>query len=273
MNDQAAGLRTGSSKKRDTHGFPQLNAIAMTGGKGGVGKTSLAVNLSVLLAKMDLRPLLIDLDMGLANADVLLGINPLASLFEVVITGKPLDEAIVETHGIGFVPAASGRDELTRLSYQQFAGLLQQFARAAQKYDLLILDTAAGISREVTTFLRTAKVVTVVITPDPTSLTDAYALIKVLEQQQPGKDIRIIVNQVRSDDEAQLVFQKMKKVTQSYLQRDVTLLGHVPSDPLVVDAVRARSPYAMRRDCEPTRHLQTIATRLAGLNWQCTLGL
>ena len=268
MNDQAAGLRSSSAARRDANGFPQLNALAVTGGKGGVGKTSIAVNLGLLLAQMQLRPLLIDLDMGLANADVLLGVNPIASLFEVVITGQPLEQAIVTTHGMGFVPAASGRDELTRLSYQQFAGLLQQFARAANDYDLLLLDTAAGISREVTTFLRTAQVITVVITPDPTSLTDAYALIKVLEQQQPGKDVRIIVNNVHSEDEAQLVFQKMRKVTQSYLQRDVQLLGHIPADRSVVEAVRSRRPYVLCRDCEPTRHLQAVATRIAGMGWK-----
>ena len=152
---------------------------------------------------MGLHPLLVDCDLGLANADVLLGLNPTTTLYDVVIGGSPLGSAIIEDRrGFGFIPAASGREELTRLGNRQLAGLLKELHRAAGAHDLLVLDTAAGIHREVVTLLRASKVVLMVVTPDPTSITDAYALIKVLEQQDPGRDIRILVNQASSQEEA-----------------------------------------------------------------------
>ncbi|MFW5830184.1 MAG: rod-binding protein [Planctomycetota bacterium] len=169
--------------------------------------------------------------------------------------------------GLAFIPAASGRDELTRLSHGQFAKLLRQLVTAAQAHDLLILDTMAGISSEVTTFLRASAMVVVVLTPDPTSLTDAYALIKVLESQQPGKDIRVIVNQAGSDDEALRTYQRLQKVVRTYLQRELQLLGHLPRDRHVTEAVRARTPFAHQQDSPASQALRGIALRLKAFEW------
>jgi flagellar biosynthesis protein FlhG len=268
-SDQASGLRRiAGGKPTASAALPCLPALAITGGKGGVGKTAIASNLSVLLHKMGISPLLIDLDMGLANADVILGVNPQTSLFEVLVGGQPLRSALCTTpQGFDFVPAASGREELTRLSHRQFDRLLQDLAQLAQDYQLLIFDTMAGISAEVITFLRASRLVVTVLTPDPTSLTDAYALIKVLEGQQPGKDIRVIVNQAGSDNEALRTFARLQKVVRAYLKRDVQLLGHIPRDRQVTESVRSRSPFACHPQALASQALRGIALRLKGFEW------
>jgi flagellar biosynthesis protein FlhG len=213
--------------------------------------------------------LLVDCDLGLANADVLLGVNPTTTLFDVVFDQTPIGAAVINhPSGIGFIPAASGREELTALNPRQFRGILDELARVARGYDLLVLDTAAGIQREVTHLLRAATASLVVLTPDPTSLTDAYALIKVLEQQEAGRDLRILVNQVRDQQEALQVFAKIRKVAQTYLHRDLSFAGYMPRDRAVQDAVRKRRPFAKDADSPAAQALLAAATRLRGIDWK-----
>lgn len=252
----------------------QLPALAITGGKGGVGKTCVAVNLGVLLARMGLKPLLVDCDLGLANADVLLGVNPDTTLHDVVIGNAPIGSAIIAgPHKLAFLPAASGREELTRLSHQQLGRFIQELARAAAAYDVLLLDTAAGIHREVIQLLACSRVVLCVVTPDPTSITDAYALIKILESQAPGADIRILVNQATHQDEALRVFNRLRQVARSFLKRDLQFMGAMPRDRSVADAVRRRVPFAAQGDCPAASALKSVALRLKGERWKEGAGL
>ncbi len=265
MTDQAHNLRQ-QNRQRQQAVLPTLPALAITGGKGGVGKTSLSVNISILLAKLGIRPLLVDCDLGLANADVLLGINPTNTLFEVIMGGAPLDEAIIETnYKTGFIPAASGREELTHLSHQQFAHLIQQIHQAGSLYDLIMFDTMAGISQEVITFLRCSKLVLNVITPDPTSLTDAYALIKVLHAQDPNKDIQIIVNMAASASEGEAVFKKINTVTTTYLGKKLSYLGHIPRDIQVTESIRSRKPFVLQSSLPSTQALCALTMKLKHL--------
>ena len=274
MSDQARSLRAavaqraGTSRTRRAAEPPPLAAIAVTGGKGGVGKTSVAVNLALLLAKQSLRPLLVDFDLSLANADVMLGISAQTTLFDVVSGTSTLAEAVVQAPaGLAFLPAASGRDELTRLSPTQLGTLFLALAKAAAAYDLLVIDTAAGIGREVVAALRASRVVLVVVTPDPTSMTDAYALIKVLEAAQPGKDIRVLVNLASSQNEAMETYGRLRRVVERYLARDIALAGTLPRDRAVADAVRHRRPFALGPDCAPAQALRALAVRLKSEKW------
>ena len=262
--DQAQQLRQRRQEQQLSEALA-LPSIAITGGKGGVGKTCIAVNLSIAMQQLEKKSLLVDLDLGLANADILLGLNPHRTLFDVVLGNSSLDHCKTEHRsGLDFIPAASGREELTRLSHQDFILLMKALQEQSKHYDISFLDTAAGISREVTTFLRCSKMILVVITPDPTSMTDAYALIKILEQQEPGKDIAVIVNQVHNDEEGLLVHQKLNKVCKSYIKRDLRFLGHVPQDRCVVDAVRQRRPFIMNPDSRAGDAIRGIAVRLKG---------
>jgi flagellar biosynthesis protein FlhG len=263
---QAAGLRAATGLAAP---LPTLPAVAVTGGKGGVGKTCIAVNLACALAGLGQRPLLVDLDLGLANADVLLGVDPPRGLAEVILGGADPASVVTATpHGVHLLPAASGREDLTALSEDQHHRLFQAVARCAGGHDLVVLDTAAGIHRTVTTALRCARVVLLAITPDPTSLTDAYALLKVLESHEPGRDVRVVVNQAGNLAEAQATCQRLREVARRFLGRDLVFAGWIPRDRALTDAVRARRPVVAMRPTSPAAvALRQLAQRILAEDW------
>ncbi len=263
MPDQAAGLR-----QPTTTPPLRLPGFAVTGGKGGVGKTCIAVNLAILLAKSGLKPLLIDLDMGLANADIMLGVDPQQTLADVVLNGRPIESVITESPlGVGLVPAASGVEALANLGAQELQRLFFGLERLGRSRSPLILDTPAGIGREVIAAARAVSTVCVVLTPEPTALADAYALIKLLEQAQPGQDVRIVVNMARDQHDGLTAFAKMRAVAKKHLGRDVELLGIIPRDDMVAMAVRRRTPFATGLDGPALSALKGIAAKLRGINW------
>ena len=265
--DQAAGLRDAAQGASEV--IPALPAIAVTGGKGGVGKTCIAVILALTLLELGLRPLLVDLDLGLANADVMLGVAAGITLQDVISGGKPASAALQRLpSGLSFIPAASGREELTRLQARSLHRLLREVGKVAFGHDLIVFDTAAGIGREVSLPLQASRVVLVVVTPEPTSLTDAYALIKVLEQASPGKDIRVLVNQAADQEEGAATFARLRKVAQSYLRRDLRLAGCVPRDRAVGEAVRARKPFAGNANSSAAKALRALALGLKAETWR-----
>lgn len=262
MPDQASSLRQTPAPP-----LPRLPGFCVTGGKGGVGKTCVAVNLAVLLATSS-RPLLIDMDLGLANADLVLGVDPAASLAEVVLSGRPIEEVVAESAlGVGLVPAASGIDALANLGQQELHRLFLGLERLGRTRAPLILDTPAGIGREVISACRAARVVCVVLTPEPTALTDAYALIKVLEQAQPGGDVRVIVNMARDQQDGLSAFARLRAVCQKHLGRSLDLLGIIPRDEAVGLAVRRRKPLAGGSETPALVALKGIAAKLRGITW------
>jgi flagellar biosynthesis protein FlhG len=268
VNDQAHNLRKGTVVPEAVLP-PPLPAVAITGGKGGVGKTCIAVNLALMLARLGRKPLLVDCDLSLANADVMLGLNPTTTLYEVLTGAAPLAGAIVEgPNGMGFLPAASGREELTRLSQSQLDLLTRGLGLIGKGYDLLVIDTPAGIGREVMTLLRASRMVLVVVTPDPTSLADAYALIKVLETSDPGRDLRVVINQAANQDEAVQTFTRLRQVVATYLHRDLVLAGSLPRDRAVADAVRSRKPFALGPDGIAVQAIRALAMRMKAERWQ-----
>lgn len=262
MPDQAASLRQNPAPP-----LPRLPGFCVTGGKGGIGKTCIAVNLAILLAQQA-RPLLVDLDLGLANADLVLGVNPTADLAQVVLGGRAIEEVVAESPtGVGLVPAASGVDALANLGQQELHRLFLGLERLGRVRTPLVLDTPAGIGREVIAACRAVRVVCVVLTPEPTALADAYALVKVLEQAEPGRDVRVIVNMARDQQDGLSAFARVRAVCQKHLGRSLDLLGIIPRDDAVAMAVRRRKPLAGGVDTPALVALKGIAAKLRGVVW------
>jgi flagellar biosynthesis protein FlhG len=234
--DQAAGLRRMAQPR-------PVRVIAITSGKGGVGKTNVSVNLSVALSDTGKRVMLLDADLGLANVDVLLGLRPESNLSHVIDGKRTLEEVIVKgPSGIMVVPAASGVKRLAELSSIENAGLIRAFSELNHDIDTLIIDTAAGINESVTSFSRAAQEVVVVVCDEPASITDAYALIKVLSTDFGLHRFRVLANQVQSAQEGRDLFSKISRVTDRYLDVTLEFMGVVPHDDYLRKAVRKQRP-------------------------------
>ena len=216
-----------------------VQVIAVTGGKGGIGKTNVSVNLSLALAELGRRVVLLDADLGLANVDVLLGLKPKATLADVLEGKCDLRDVMIPgPGGIRVVPAASGAANMVNLSPQQHAGLIQSFSEVGDNIDVLIVDTAAGIGDSVVSFVRAAQEALVVVCDEPTSITDAYALIKLLNRDHGMTRFRILANMVNTPQEGRMVFAKLSKVTDRFLDVALQYVGAVPFDEAVRKSVQ-----------------------------------
>ncbi|WP_046061632.1 MinD/ParA family protein [Methylotuvimicrobium alcaliphilum] len=220
-----------------------VRVIAVTSGKGGVGKTNLSVNLGLALAEQGKRVALLDADMGLANVDVLLGMYPKFNLSHVLKGEKTLNEIIVTgPSGLQVIPASSGLQHMSDLSTVEQAAVIRAFSDIDQDLDVLIVDTAAGISSSVINFARACQEVIVVVCDEPTSLTDAYAFIKLLNRDYGLSRFHILTNMVQSAQQGQNLFQKLTKVTDRYLDVTLQFAGAVPYDEYLRKAVQQQSP-------------------------------
>ena len=234
--DQASGLR------EMLHPRP-VRAIAVTGGKGGVGKTNLSVNLGVAAAETGQKVMLLDADLGLANIDVMLGLHPEYDLSHVMRGERTLDEIVIEgPAGMKVVPGASGLQSLAELSPAEHTGLIRAFSELAADTELLIVDTAAGISDTVLSFSRAAHEIVVVVCDEPASITDAYAIIKLLNRDYGHQRFRVLANMVRSAQEGRDLYKKMYRVTERYLDVTLGFMGAVPFDESLRKAVKMQRP-------------------------------
>ncbi len=236
QRDQAAGLRRMISAE-------PVRAIAVTGGKGGVGKTNVSVNLAVALADLGKRVMVLDADLGLANIDVVLGLHPQYDLSHVLRGERQLEEVVIEgPSGIKVIPAASGIQRMAELSEAEHAGLIRAFSDLSTDIDILIVDTAAGISHTVVSFSRAVQEVVVVVCDEPASITDAYALIKLLNREYGIDRFRILANMTRSAQEGRDLYNKMCRVTDRYLDVMLSFMGSIPYDDYLRKAVRGQKP-------------------------------
>jgi flagellar biosynthesis protein FlhG len=220
---------------------PQV--ITVTSGKGGVGKTNVVANLAIALSRAGKRVLVLDADLGLGNIDVLMGLTPKYTLEHVLSGTRSLSEIMLEgPSGIRILPASSGLAQLTALSEPQHQILQGELEQVSHLIDILLIDTGAGISSNVTFFAAAAQSIVVVISPEPTSLTDAYALMKVLLRQYRERRFHVLVNLAKSPNEAARVFAKLEVAASRFLQISIEYLGAVPLDdylPLAVTQQRA----------------------------------
>ena len=220
-----------------------VRVIAVTSGKGGVGKTNISVNLAASLSLAGQRVMLMDADLGLANVDVLLGLEPHFDLQHVISGEKSLDEIIVQGPlGIHVVPASSGVEKMAELTSVEHASLIAAFSELKQPIDVLIVDTAAGIADGVVSFAKACQEVIVVVCDEPTSLTDAYALIKVLSMRHGIKQFQILANMVKDESQGLNLYEKLLNTTDRFLEVGLKYLGSVPFDEQLRQSVRAQKP-------------------------------
>ncbi|MBI3803018.1 MAG: MinD/ParA family protein [Nitrospirae bacterium] len=227
--DQAKTLRKWATPPSGARRQPRV--IAVTSGKGGVGKTNVVANLAVALSRLGQRVLILDADLGLGNIDVLFGIIPPYTLEHVLLGQKSISEIMVQgPGGIRILPTSSGTEEMTRLTEEQKLIFLSELDRLEEEVDIFLIDTAAGISSNVIYFNTVAQEILVVATPEPTSITDAYAIMKILSRRYDEKRFNLLVNMVRSDQEGKEIFKKLSIVADQFLGVAIDYVGAVPFD-------------------------------------------
>ncbi len=249
--DQAVGLRKKENGKMGpavSTAMPALlkpvRVMSVSSGKGGVGKSNVVINLSVAFDRLGLRTLIMDADLGLANIDVLLGLTPKYNMSHVLSGQKRLEEVLVDgPGGVKVMPASSGVQELTRLTDEQKLLFLEMLDELETDIDVLLIDTGAGISDTVLYFNLAAHERIIVVTPEPTSLTDAYALIKVLYSKHGERHFRILVNMAANESMGKSIFAKLSKVADHFLDGlSLDYLGTIPHDTSVTKSVMQQRP-------------------------------
>lgn len=231
---------------------PPLRVVAITSGKGGVGKTTIAANIAVALAAQQQNTLLLDADLSLANVDVLLGLQPRFNLAHVINGETDLDGAILRgPAGLRVIPASSGNVSMIDLPMKSQASIVQAFAGLADQPDILLVDTAAGLSDSVARFVQAAQEAVVVVCDEPSSITDAYALIKILSRHYGVTHFQIVTNQSTNLVEGRDLFNKIRRVADMYLDVVLRHLGDVPADVMLKQAVQEQRAvvHAYPRSC------------------------
>ncbi len=269
--DQASRLRR--LVEAEPGGGRRTHVVAVVSGKGGVGKTLIATNLAIALAAREHRVILFDMDMGTANADIVLGVEPSCSWGDVLTGRRTLDEVIIAAPGeIAFVPGCSGTARAANLSEFERHHLLAAMSRVEQSYDVMVLDCGAGISRNVVGVAASADSVLVVATPEPTAVTDAYATMKVFAQEretglaggEANASFGLVINQVSSRREAKETFERLAGVAARFLHLPVSDYGYVLRDDYAAVAVRQRVPVLLAYPrCPASSCLMALAGRLS----------
>lgn len=267
--DQAERLRN-IIKKQELPEMkkPVAKVITVTSGKGGVGKSSISVNLAIQLSRMGKRVVIFDADFGLANIEIMLGLHPKFNLADMMYRGKSLNDIIMYgPENVGFISGGSGIQELANLSRDQVITLIQKLNELDDYADVIIVDTGAGISDTVLEFVAASEEVLLVATPEPTSITDAYALLKTLNKKasyRPEKTVvKMIANQVHGNRDAKELFEKLGLVVSKFLDIEVEYLGSVPYDHNMQKAIMKQSPISILDPLSNTaRALNKIANQL-----------
>ena len=263
--DQAEQLR---KMMQQTNSKPKAKVITVTSGKGGVGKTNLSLNLAIHLSRLGKKVVVFDADFGLANIEVMLGVRPQYNLADMMFRGKELTDIITQgEEGIKFISGGSGIQELASMNREQVIFLTSRLLALDNYADIIIVDTGAGISDSVLEFVLASTEVLLVATPEPTSITDAYALLKALNRKaefsKEDTSIKMISNRVKNDAEGMSLYEKMSIVADKFLSIPITYVGSVPMDEQMSKAVMRQKPISvLYPDAPASKAIKKIAERI-----------
>lgn len=267
--DQASDLR--EMVRQNTAPSHNARVITVTSGKGGVGKSSVAVNLAIALARLGKRVVVLDADFGLANIEVMLGVRPKFNLADLMFRAKSIKDIITTgPEGIGFISGGSGIQEMTNLTKEQVINLSARLGELDELADIVIIDTGAGISSTVMEFVMASNEILLVATPEPTSITDAYALLKTLNKKtafvKENSKVQLVANRVKNTDEGLELYQKLNLVVERFLDINLTYLGSVPQDNSVVKSVMMQKPVSVAfPDSTSCKAINAMAGRIMGM--------
>lgn len=265
--DQAEKLRN-IVKEQETALKTKARILTVTSGKGGVGKSSVSVNLAVQFRRMGHKVFIFDADFGLANVEVMFGAIPKYNLSDVIFHGKQIEEIVVDgPMDIKFVSGGSGISELSNMTKDNVRFLASKLARLEDMADIIIVDTGAGISDAVMEFVKSGREVILVATPEPTSITDCYALLKALSKSEnfdrAYTKLFLVANKVENQADGDVVYNKLKVVADRFLRMDLDFLGYIPNDPYVMKAVMQQKPVSMvYENARAAQAFKRVAERL-----------
>lgn len=262
MLDQAQRLRQLAA---NTETLDKARIITVTSGKGGVGKSNFVVNLSIALSKMGKKVLIFDADVGMGNDDVLMGFLPKYNVFDVIFNGKKIEDVIVTgPNGVKLLPGGSGLAKIEELTNEQRERFINKL-EALSGLDYIIMDTGAGINRSVLGFVACSEELIILTTPEPTSLTDAYSLLKAINHFKIKKNAKVVINRAMDEKEAVLTYNKYNNAVSSFLKIKLEYLGSVAEDKKLVQAVRNQQPFIISYpNCEASQDINKIAKILIG---------
>lgn len=262
--DARKGHQSDSSQESNGTDQKGIRVISVTSGKGGVGKSNVVSNLAIAMSMLGKKVLVIDADLGLGNLDVLLGLSPAYNLNHVLNGEKSLSEILIDgPAGIKIIPAGSGVQEFTSLGQHEKLMLLDELDMLDEQFDIMIVDTEAGISENVTYFTVAAQEIIVVVTPEPTSITDVYALIKLLATRYSEHHFKVLVNMAKDSEDALEVFRKLANVAGRFLDISLDYLGCVVKDEKVIEAVkRQKAVSELFPESEAATCFTTLAKRV-----------
>ena len=264
MSDQASELRELASREKRNK---KIRVIAVTSGKGGVGKTNFTINLALALTEYGQRVIILDGDLGLANVDIAFGLTARYTIEHLLSGEKTIEQIILAgPRGIGIIPGGSGVQELANLDRVKLTNVISNLGRLENMADLLIIDTGAGLGNIVTNFLRAADDIILVTTPEPTALTDAYGLLKSLRKEASEVPIHIVVNRVRTEVDAQTTFKRLDIAVRKFLHGSINMMGWIYDDSLMGRSVMQQEPLGISYpESSAYRCIQWIAGTVTGI--------
>lgn len=274
--DQASGLRNLMKAEQTvaaqtTSSRPLARVITVTSGKGGVGKSNTSINLALQFKKLGKRVIILDADFGLANIEIMFGTVPKHNLCDLIYQGKDITEVITWGPGeVGFISGGSGIAGLSNLSREYLTYIIQNLARLDAIADVIIIDTGAGISDAVLEFLVASGEILLVTTPEPTSITDSYSLIKALNRHprfsKENSTIKVLANRVSTEEEGKSLFKKLNAVVSRYLDLTIEYLGSIPQDQQLANAVMQQTPVSLAHpNAKSARAYETVTARLMNM--------